>query len=220
MTGTHADGGPRLRKDVRAFVRGGGGLCARRGSAGHRKRPAGLGRTRRRSSPTRRGMVRGRPANEGKEGRPAGGRGIAHRRAAGGGRAARPAVRGAAGDGILVSRGGARGLAAACRRRGVTSELRKDRTRRKGAAAARWRPASAMPAGLTPHLVEEEVARLPEVVPGKEKAGWPIGIGKEGGREAEEEVAAVAEAPWSCACCSRSLTSSKVAPSKSTVIVI
>ena len=77
-----------------------------------------------------------------------------------------------------------------------------------------------MLAGLTPHFVEEEVARQTEVVPRKEEAGWPIGTGEGGGRATEEEVATAAEAPWSCDCCSRSLTSSKVAPSKSTVIII
>ena len=54
VTGTHADIGSRLGKDVRTFVREGGGSCAQRRSAGHRTRTAGHGRTRRRLSPTRR----------------------------------------------------------------------------------------------------------------------------------------------------------------------
>ena len=69
-----------------------------------------------------------------------------------------------------------------------------------------------MPAGIAPNFVEEEVAQLPEVAPSKEKAGWPIRTGEGGRRATEEEAATVAEAPWSCACCSRSLASSKVAP--------
>ena len=50
MTGTHPDDGSRLGKDVRAFVRGDGGSCARGG---------------------RRGIVRGRPAAAARGGGPA-----------------------------------------------------------------------------------------------------------------------------------------------------
>ena len=112
---------------------------------------------------TGRGMVHGQPADEREDGQAAGRREIASRRATGGGRAARPAVRGAAGNGVLVSRKGARGMAATRRRRGATREPRGGRTQLAVVAAARPKPASTMPSGVTPHVVavtgKEDAAR-------------------------------------------------------------
>ena len=78
--------------------------------------------------------------------------------------------------------------------------------RRCGGRRLKWHTAIKEEAGQ-PEMVfrEEEVTRLPEVVPGKEKAACPIGTGEGGGkrrRRTARQRRGAEGLPWSCACCS------------------
>ena len=101
--------------------------------------------------------------------------------------------------------------------------------KRRRPAVLKWHTTIEKEAGQ-PEVVsgEEEVCRLPEANPGKEKAGGLIWTGERVGWAAEEEVE-IAAAAWRrrriamvlCLIAALgSLTFSKVAPSKLAVIII